>query len=244
MHTGKVGTTSKTVAMFCPSQSVNYADEDTSDIVLDADGNIIPFTRSTIYLGTEISDSLDSTADVERRIKKASNMVGALRELFTRRDIGYKDKGTIYKCLCLSILLYGSECWCMTETLMGKLRSFHALSARIMCGVNMYHVQQHHITTASLLSRLGLKSIEHYFQSRFLRWSGHVARMPLSRLPRKFLTSWIADAIRPAGHPFTSWVTTLVDTLEAKNISTVFSVWTELAQDRAGWFDLLNADSS
>ena len=71
MHTGKVGTTSKTVAMFCPSQSVNYADEDTSDIVLDADGNIIPFTRSTIYLGTEISDSLDSTADVERRIKKA-----------------------------------------------------------------------------------------------------------------------------------------------------------------------------
>ena len=41
------------------------------------------------------------------------------------------------------------------------------------------------------------------------------------------------------------WVTTLVDTLEAKkNISTVFSEWTELAQDRAGWFDLLNADSS
>jgi hypothetical protein len=25
-------------------------------------------------------------------------MVGAFRELFTRRDIGYKDKGTIYKC--------------------------------------------------------------------------------------------------------------------------------------------------
>ena len=87
-----------------------------------------------------------------------------------------------------------------------------------------------------------MKSIEHYFQSRFLRWSGHVARMPLSRLPRKFLTSWIADAIRPAGHPFTSWVTTLVDTLEAKNISTVFSEWTELAQDRAGWFDLLSAE--
>ena len=63
--------------------------------------------------------------------------------------------------------------------------------------------------------------------------------MSLSRLPRKFLTSWIAYAIRPTGHPFTSWVTTLVDTLEAKNISTVFVELTEylswlIAQDIDG----------
>jgi hypothetical protein len=72
--------------------------------------------------------------------------------------------------------------------------------------------------------------------------------MPLSRLPRKFLTCWIADAQRPEGHPFTSWVITLVKTLEAKNISDVFADWTELAQNFAktgqtGWFDLLNAPS-
>ena len=170
-------------------------------------------------------------------------MFGSLRILFTRKDIGYKLKGSIYKGLCLSVLLYGSECWCMTGALMGKLCSFHAYCARVMCGINMYHIQQYHITTASLLEKLGLKSIEHFFQSRFLRWSGHIARMSLSRLPRKFLTSWIADAKRPEGHPFTSWVTTLTKTLEAKNISTVFSEWTELAQNRADWFDLLNAPS-
>jgi hypothetical protein len=167
MHTGKNGVTSKTVAMFCPSQSVDYNNEDTSNIVLDGDGNIIPFVRSTVYLGTEISDSLTSTCDVERRMKKASNIFGALKAVLTRKDIGFKNKGIIYISLCISVLLYGSECWCMTDTIMGQLRSFHARSARIMCGINMYHVQQHHITTASLLEKLGLKSIVIIFNLDF-----------------------------------------------------------------------------
>ena len=38
-----------------------------------------------------------------------------------------------------------------------------------------------------------------------------------------------------------NWCSSLVDALAAKGISTKFSEWTESAQDRAGWFDLVNS---
>ena len=64
--------------------------------------------------------------------------------------------------------------------------------------------------------------------------------MPMSRLPRKFLTSWI-NRSRLVGGQSANWCSSLVDALAAKGISTKFSEWTESAQDRAGWFDLVNS---
>ena len=77
-----------------------------------------------------------------------------------------------------------------------------------------------------------------------LRWAGHLARMPPDRLPRKFLTSWVADKARPQGRPSASWVTTLEAVLVRKGISTEFAEWTELAQDRSEWLVLLNANGA
>jgi hypothetical protein len=49
-----------------------------------------------------------------------------------------------------------------------------------------------------MYTALGLTSLDLVISNRKLRWAGHVRRMDWSRLPRKFLTSWV-DAPRCRG---------------------------------------------
>ena len=48
----------------------------------------------------------------------------------------------------------------------------------------------HHISSKSLQQLTGVFELEHYLASTTLRWAGHVARIPKSRLPKKLLLSW------------------------------------------------------
>ena len=153
------------------------------------------------YLGTILTRNCRDEEDVKSRIQAAGNSFGALRKcLFSNSSISFSAKRTVYEGLILSILLYGSECWCLTEELFQLLRTFHARSLRAMCRVNRWHVRKHRITTKELLSRVGLKSIDTYVTQRQLRWAGHVARISYDRLPRKMLSSWVPSK-RPKGAP-------------------------------------------
>jgi len=79
---------------------------------------------------------------------------------------------------------------------------------------NLHHTFRHHITTSSLFRRLNLLDIDSYNHNRLLRWTGHVARMPMSRAPRQLLTSWVAHS-RPGGCPQMAEVET-ADSLQTK----------------------------
>ena len=103
-----------------------------------------------------------------------------------------------------------------------------------MCRVNLHHTFRHHITTSSLFHRLGLLDIGSYFYNRFLRWAGHVARMPMSRAPRQLLTSWVAH-YRPVGCPQMTRGRTLENALKRKGISKEFDKWFAIAKDRPKW---------
>jgi len=61
----------------------------------------------------------------------------------------------------------------------------------------MWHVREYHITTAEVLTVLGLRGMEKYVCRRQLQWAGHVARMGPTRLPRQFLTSWCGRPTPP-----------------------------------------------
>jgi len=106
-----------------------------------------------------------------------------------------------------------------------------------MCRVNLHHTFHHHIITSSLFHRLGLLDIDSYFYNRFLRWAGHVARMPMSRAPRQLLTSWVAHS-RPVGCPQMTWGRTLENALKRKDISKEFDEWFAIAKDRSKWRQL------
>ena len=104
------------------------------------------------------------------RIGVDSAAFGALKNVFTNRHLDLKLKGRIYVALCLSILLYGSEVWSLREDLLSRLRSFfHHRCVRTMRRINIAHTIFHHISTNSLLARLGIEPLETYYHRRLLR---------------------------------------------------------------------------
>ena len=99
---------------------------------------------------------------------------------------------------------------------------------------------KHRINSKSLFERLGVGSFDSYYNRRLLRWAGHVARMPLDRMPRKLLTSWVEHA-RPVGCPQMTWGRALKKALKSHDLPTDFSEWSELAADRRVWQQRIGA---
>ncbi len=72
------------------------------------------------------------------------------------------------------------------------------------------------------------------YNRRLLRWAGHVARMPMDRTLRKFLTCWVEHA-QPVGCPHMTWGLTLNKSLKSYDLPTIFGQWSTLAADRRRW---------
>ena len=238
VHVGSGNTASKTEAMYFPPPRTLYSTADTSRFnVLNSEGSsigFIDFTEEFKYLGSIIHHSLTSDADVDKRIKAATATFGALKNIFTNKHVDLKLKGQIYNALCLSILLYGCEVWCLREDLLNRLRSFHHRCVRTMCRISIAHTIRHRISSTSLLNRLGIEPIDTYYYRRILRWAGHVARMPMERSVRKLLTGWVANT-RPLGCPSMTWGRTLKKSLQKNDLPTDFVKWRALAMDRDQW---------
>ena len=240
MHIGKVDASlpegkekSKTEAMYCEPRGTLYENGDTSDF--DVHDGFVSFTPQFKYLGSHTHHTLTSEADVDARITSATSAFGALRrDVFSNKRVKLKTKGRLYRAFVLSILLYGSECWCLTEKLFARVRKFHNSCVRVMCRVKMCHVIRHHITTTTLLDKLHLNHIDHYYNSRLLRWAGHVSRMDMTRTPRKLLTGWVANP-RPNGRPPMTFGHTLKKALLSKGLPANFDEWHRIAADRPRW---------
>jgi hypothetical protein len=239
MHVGRGNTASKTEAMYFPAPGTKYEDGDTTDFTIDGTG-FISFTKEFRYLGSIIHYSLTSDADVYARIAAAGKAFGALRTcIFRNKRVSESMKGRVYNALVLSILLYGCESWCMTTKLLASLRTFHRQCVRAMCRVTIRSTIKFHITTTSLLRRVGVQPLHHYYSSRVLRWAGHIARMPMTRMPRCLLTGWVRHPRKKGGQEL-NWGRTLNKALNWHKLPTTFPEWSKLAQDRALWRSYVN----
>ena len=228
----------KTIVLFVAAHPSCYNDPTTFDnanlgrIEL-GNGKYFPVVESACYLGSILNRECNDSDDVQARIDAAGGAFGALRKaLFSNAGICYEAKRLVFEGLILMILLYGAESWCLTEQLFNKLRVFHARCARAMCRVNRRHTYKHRISTSELLNRLRLRSIDAYVSRRQLQWAGHVSRMGYERLPRKMLTSWVAEK-RPVGCPYLTYGRSLYKALAKANIAK--PTWTLLASQRDIW---------
>ena len=96
----------------------------------------------------------------------------------------------------------------------------------------MWHVREYRITQANLESRLQLEPFQFYPARRRLRWAGHVSRMPMTRLPRMFLSSWV-DNKRPQQRPQFNYGHGLGRDL--RNAGVLIDNWASFASDRNIW---------
>ena len=143
----------KTEVLFVSAPSTTYKDPSTYDnrnlnhIQLDGD-RYLPVVKEFRYLGTLLSRNCKDDSDVISRINKAGNAFGALRKcIFGNRSVNSVAKKSVYEGLILSILLYGSESWCITEKLFNMLRVFHNRCVRATCNVTIKEVFEKRITT-------------------------------------------------------------------------------------------------
>ena len=235
---------SKSEIIFCSKPAIMYTDPDVYDgaDLSDVDlGNslFIPVVAQFIYLGSMLSRDCSDELDVKARVEKAGNAFGALRRcLFSSTQVTHEAKKMVYEGLILPILLYGAECWCLTEKLYQHLRTFHAQCIRSMCRVTRRHTRIHHISTVQLLKRLCLTSVDVYVVKRQLQWAGHVALMNFHRLPRKMLSAWVPSK-RPRGAPRFTYGRGLRKALRIAKIDT--ETWPHLAQNRDTWRDTIKS---
>jgi hypothetical protein len=200
------------------------------------------------YLGSWNTTDGSDEADVIANIKSAGGAFGALgKAVFRATTVSMGAKRVVYNGLVLSILLFGSESWVLTEKLLRLLRGFHASCLRAMCRVTMWHVRHQRISTADLEERLGVQPLDVYLFRRQLAWAGHVARMDWKvRMPRKLLSSWCkhdawGGGRRPACGQMMSYWSTLKKALRRADVGV--ADWYELAQDRAKWRAMIGKSS-
>lgn len=182
------------------------------------------------YLGSVLTETCDITNEIHRRIGLASTSFGRLSgRVFKNRDLTVRTKLTVYKAICLSILLYGCEAWVPYRKHIRKLESFHINCLQHILGLKWWHKVPH----TEIRERCNIEPLEVLLLQRQLRWTGHVIRMPEKRLPRKVLYGEIADSDRPAGGPRKRLKDHIKTSLKACNIEP--QALETLASDRPLW---------
>ena len=244
---GSLQAESKTLAMLVPARGHDPSEDETSPFTVDDEGGAVTFTDTFRHLGSVLSSDLTDDSDIQQRLRSAAATMGQLKQTlfcskFALKAMDDRTKGKLYEALVLGILLYGSETWALTTTNRQKLNKFHNSCVRYLCGARRAHKRQHTPTMASLFAKLHVHNMDHYLNTRYIRWAGHVARMSENRLPRRMLTAWV-DNPRPRGKSHYGYGHWLEKELNAAGICTEPNAlamgnvksWMQQAQDRASW---------
>ena len=90
----------------------------------------LPTTEEFTYLGSTVRNDGGAGKDIKNRLSKARHAFKTLSKVWKSQHIGLRTKLKLYKACVLSTLLYGSECWRMTDGDLRKLSTFHTKSLR------------------------------------------------------------------------------------------------------------------
>jgi hypothetical protein len=186
------------------------------------------------YLGSRVSTDGDATRDVTARLSKARYAVASLKNFWQAKNISTHTKIRIYKSNILSILLYGSETWKITNNIIQKLEVFQNRCLRRI--LQIYWPNK--ISNQELRSRTGVRPVEMEVKARRWKWIGHVSRMERDAVPRVALR-WTADGKRKRGRPKETWRRTVEREMKDQNLT-----WDKIARrasDRENWRTFVEA---
>ena len=197
-------------------------------------GQDIPYTNKFTYLGSVFCQDGGTSVDIQSRLNKARNAFMSLRSMWRSASYSTKTKLRIYQSCVLSTLLYGSECWRMTEQDLSKLASFHTANLRKI--LRIFWPQK--ISNDQLLRQTKQEDIRTLVNRRRWRWIGHVMRKASNNIAR-IAMHWTPEGKRSRGRPKTTWRRTVEKRLRGLNYS--WSTIEKLAKDRQGWKDFVAA---
>ena len=186
------------------------------------------------YLGSRTTADGDATSDVKARLSKARHAFAGLKNIWQARNISISTKIRLFKSNILSILLYGSETWKVTNKIIHQLETFQNRCLRRILRI----FWPNKISNEDLRKRADVKPVEQEVRSRRWRWIGHVNRMEKEAVPRIALR-WTPDGKRKRGRPKETWRRTVER--EMKENKMTWDQTHRLAQDRGQWREFVEA---
>ena len=246
VHTGshEKKASSKTEAVyFPPSLRESKEQEDVPPEIQLKDGKFIPFTKAFKYLGSIISHDLTEDLEIESRIKKASQQMGALYQLWNCKDADLQTKQWVYLAGPLNTLLWGAESWNLSARNLSKLRSFHHSAIRRILRIRWEQVKEERITNAEVRERfLHIPDIDSFIIRRTWRYIGKIYREENS-LPKKLLGAWI-HCPRKIGAPQLSckkhFATVISTVIPEVTTNANFKEWAPLALQDNKWNSIID----
>ena len=187
-------------------------------------------TNDFIYLGGILSSNCQPDNEVNRRICKASAAFARIRHrVISSHNLKLATKVSVYRAICLSVLLYGAETITIYSRHIKLFERFHIRCVREMLGLTW----RDKVTHTDMLARVGLPSIECLIGRNQLRWVGHVRRMSEERFPRIVLYGQLSEGVRPAHGPKKRYKDHIKKTM--KNFGMRPELLEEDSEDRSLW---------
>jgi len=139
------------------------------EVVFTVNGSPIKTVREFKYLGRILEDCDNDLPAVERNLMRARQKWGRIARILKKESADPRVMATFYKAIVQSVLLYGSESWVITGSIMMKLRSFHRRCARFITG---QHIRENADGTWTCpnseenLEKAGMWTVEEYIGRR------------------------------------------------------------------------------
>ena len=201
---------------------------------IQVDGNNLSNTTSFTYLGSIVTSDGGADKDIKARLGKARGAFISLKNIWKTNDISRRTKMRIYNSCVLSVLLYGAECWRMTERDIYRLSSFHNGCLRKIMRI----FWPNKITNVELHKKANTEDMRTLLTKRRWKWIGHVLRKPDKNITKEALR-WTPEGKRKPGRPKNTWRRTVEKEMRDQKLT-----WGELerkAQDRDRWRSLVLA---
>ena len=131
------------------------------------------------------------------RLNKVRNIFKSLNNVWKSSQYSKQTKFKLYQSCILSTLLYGSECWRMTEKDLTKLSVCHTKSLRIIFLPNK-------ISNEDLLKPCKQENMATILLRRRWLWIGHVIRKDRNSITRTTL-HWTPEGKHKRGRPKNTW---------------------------------------
>ena len=197
------------------------------------DQDVLEDVTSFTYLGSVMDTKGGVTSDIKARIGKARQSFGRLRSVWRAPNISKKTKLRIFNSNVKSVLLYGSETWCLTKENEKRLQTFINGCLRCILGIRYPDT----IRNQELLERTEQEPVADVIRKRRWGWLGHTLRRPKDHITRQAL-HWNPQGTRNRGRPAHTWRRELEAEIEREKFT-----WAELnktAADRDRWRSLIH----
>ena len=191
-------------------------------------GKDLPTTEKFTYLGSIVRLDGGADNDIKNRLSKPRNAFRMKKNAWRLSQYSNKAKRRLYQSFVLSTLVYGSECWRMTECDRNKSSTFHTKYLRRTLSIFWPET----ISKQQILPRFNQESMEIIIMRRRWGWIGHVTRREQGSITCTALR-WAPEGKRKRGRHKNTWRRTVEGKL--KTLQRTCGTIQKVVQKRQEW---------